>query len=244
MQIFLFQTNFTIISCHIFEFCILCLQFYTSDLGQLTPRFCNDNIPGLAVVLGFSLAPGCLSPILICPLSSVSTQTLLPGLAGPSGEAVKSTTGVTPSPASGNGDRVYAHQMVRTDSREQKLDAFLQPVGKAPGCRAQAGALEGRTDTSGARQQDEDTCGPPVPAAMATEKQSLDGEAAKGTLEASGQRGPPSSMENPRYGLRGQCHSHPWFCNSTASTVDSSQTSLTFSLPDSPSAPNGAVVGL
>ena len=25
------------------------------------------------------------------------------------------------------GERVYAHQMVRTDSREQKLDAFLAP---------------------------------------------------------------------------------------------------------------------
>ncbi|XP_012672471.1 DNA mismatch repair protein Mlh1 [Clupea harengus] len=54
------------------------------------------------------------------------TQTLLPGLP-------VSTSDLKPSgSASDASDRVYAHQMVRTDSKAQKLDAFLQPVGKLP----------------------------------------------------------------------------------------------------------------
>lgn len=55
-----------------------------------------------------------------------SPQTLLPGLP-------VSTSDLKPSgSASDASDRVYAHQMVRTDSKAQKLDAFLQPVGKLP----------------------------------------------------------------------------------------------------------------
>ncbi|XP_010125045.1 PREDICTED: DNA mismatch repair protein Mlh1 isoform X2 [Chlamydotis macqueenii] len=55
------------------------------------------------------------------------TQTLLPGADCSSSEVVKSAA--NPSAVTkGTSDKVYAHQMVRTDSREQKLDAFLQPV--------------------------------------------------------------------------------------------------------------------
>ncbi|NXV78660.1 MLH1 protein, partial [Atlantisia rogersi] len=55
------------------------------------------------------------------------TQTLLPGNDCASSEAVKPAANPS-AVAKGNSDKVYAHQMVRTDSREQKLDAFLQPV--------------------------------------------------------------------------------------------------------------------
>ncbi|KAJ3610423.1 hypothetical protein NHX12_022515 [Muraenolepis orangiensis] len=54
------------------------------------------------------------------------TQTLLPGL---SVSEVKPSGSAT---ADGS-ERVYAHQMVRTDCRAQKLDAFLQPREKALG---------------------------------------------------------------------------------------------------------------
>ncbi|KAI3363017.1 hypothetical protein L3Q82_011686 [Scortum barcoo] len=55
------------------------------------------------------------------------TQTLLPGLSAAGGSEVKSS-----SAAAESGERVYAHQMVRTDCRAQKLDAFLQPKEKPP----------------------------------------------------------------------------------------------------------------
>ncbi|XP_051277699.1 DNA mismatch repair protein Mlh1 [Dicentrarchus labrax] len=55
------------------------------------------------------------------------TQTLLPGLSVSGGAEVKSS-----SAAAESGERVYAHQMVRTDCRAQKLDAFLQPKEKPP----------------------------------------------------------------------------------------------------------------
>ncbi|TRY55895.1 hypothetical protein DNTS_029136 [Danionella cerebrum] len=47
------------------------------------------------------------------------TQTLLPGLSA-SASVVKASD-------SDSHERIYAHQMVRTDSKAQKLDAFLQP---------------------------------------------------------------------------------------------------------------------
>uniref|UniRef100_A0A667XHZ8 DNA mismatch repair protein MLH1 n=1 Tax=Myripristis murdjan TaxID=586833 RepID=A0A667XHZ8_9TELE len=56
------------------------------------------------------------------------TQTLLPGLSVSAGGEVKSSCGSTAESA----ERVYAHQMVRTDSRAQKLDAFLQPKERPP----------------------------------------------------------------------------------------------------------------
>ncbi|XP_061817490.1 DNA mismatch repair protein Mlh1 isoform X2 [Nerophis lumbriciformis] len=53
------------------------------------------------------------------------TQTLLPGLSVCSGGEVKSSSATFEST-----ERVYAHQMVRTDCRAQKLDAFLLPKEK------------------------------------------------------------------------------------------------------------------
>ncbi|XP_070833046.1 DNA mismatch repair protein Mlh1 [Chaetodon trifascialis] len=55
------------------------------------------------------------------------TQTLLPGLSASGCSEVKSS-----SAAAESSERVYAHQMVRTDCRAQKLDAFLQPKEKPP----------------------------------------------------------------------------------------------------------------
>ncbi|XP_025768747.1 DNA mismatch repair protein Mlh1 isoform X3 [Puma concolor] len=128
------------------------------------------------------------------------TQTLLPGLAGPSGEVVKSTVGVPPSSTSGSGDKVYAHQMVRTDSREQKLDAFMQPVSKALSGQPQAVVPEDGPEASSgrARQQDEEMLELPEPAAVAATNQGLEGDATEGTSQASEKRGPPSSPGNPR----------------------------------------------
>lgn len=57
----------------------------------------------------------------------VFAQTLLPGLSVSGAAEVKSS-----GSASEPGERVYAHQMVRTDCRVQKLDAFLQPKEKPP----------------------------------------------------------------------------------------------------------------
>ncbi|XP_053730698.1 DNA mismatch repair protein Mlh1 [Synchiropus splendidus] len=51
------------------------------------------------------------------------TQTLLPGLSVAGGSSELKASSATPEPT----ERVYAHQMVRTDSRAQKLDAFLKP---------------------------------------------------------------------------------------------------------------------
>lgn len=55
-------------------------------------------------------------------------QTLLPALSVSGGSEVKSPS----APAAESGERVYAHQMVRTDCRSQKLDAFLLPKEKPP----------------------------------------------------------------------------------------------------------------
>ncbi|XP_060542055.1 DNA mismatch repair protein Mlh1 isoform X3 [Pantherophis guttatus] len=54
------------------------------------------------------------------------TQTLLPAITAPSTEVVKSLK----SSATQGSEQIYAHQMIRTDKRDQKLDAFLQPVNK------------------------------------------------------------------------------------------------------------------
>ncbi|XP_066196378.1 LOW QUALITY PROTEIN: DNA mismatch repair protein Mlh1-like, partial [Sylvia atricapilla] len=54
-------------------------------------------------------------------------ETLLPGADCSSSDVVKSAANSSVV-TKGTSDKVYAHQMVRTDSREQKLDAFLQPV--------------------------------------------------------------------------------------------------------------------
>ncbi|XP_066100726.1 DNA mismatch repair protein Mlh1 isoform X2 [Saccopteryx bilineata] len=125
------------------------------------------------------------------------TQTLLPGLAGPSGEAVKPTTGAAASAAPSSGDKVYAYQMVRTDSREQKLDAFLQPVSKAG--QPQATVPEDSTAPSRAEQQDEEMLELPPSADVAAENQSLGGDASKGHVsETSEKSGSPPGPGNPR----------------------------------------------
>ncbi|CAK6435737.1 unnamed protein product [Pipistrellus nathusii] len=124
------------------------------------------------------------------------TQTLLPSLAGPSGEVVKSTTGVVPSSASGSGDKVYAYQMVRTDSREQKLDAFLQPASRVS--QPQAAVPEDSTGPAGARPQDEEMPELPAPADLAAKSQSSERIATKETPETSEKRGSPSGPDNPR----------------------------------------------
>lgn len=52
-------------------------------------------------------------------------QTLLPGL------SVSVASEAKPSSAAAeSAERVYAHQMVRTDCRTQKMDGFLQPKEK------------------------------------------------------------------------------------------------------------------
>ncbi|KAM6956701.1 DNA mismatch repair protein Mlh1 [Aplochiton taeniatus] len=51
------------------------------------------------------------------------TQTLLPGLSVSGSSEAKASSSATGDAS----ERVYAHQMVRTDHRTQKLDAFLQP---------------------------------------------------------------------------------------------------------------------
>ncbi|XP_072268231.1 DNA mismatch repair protein Mlh1 [Pyxicephalus adspersus] len=55
------------------------------------------------------------------------TQTLLPGASICASEVVKPSS-CSSSTSQKPGDKIYAHQMVRTDAREQKLDAFLQPL--------------------------------------------------------------------------------------------------------------------
>lgn len=152
-------------------------------------------------------------------LSSLLSQTLLPSLAGPSGEVVKSTTGVTPSSASGSGDKVYAYQMVRTDSREQKLDAFLQPASKVS--QPQAVVPEDSTGTSRAGQQDEEMPELPAPDGAA-KSQSSEEIATKETSETSEKRGSPSSLDNPRYGPSGKVQLASFVLNKTASNVNCS----------------------
>ncbi|XP_039995837.1 DNA mismatch repair protein Mlh1 isoform X2 [Xiphias gladius] len=73
------------------------------------------------------------------------TQTLLPGLSVSGGTEVKSSGATADST-----ERVYAHQMVRTDCRAQKLDAFLQPKERPPPDPEPAGpsSKEAATKTS------------------------------------------------------------------------------------------------
>jgi DNA mismatch repair protein MLH1 len=144
-------------------------------------------------------------------------QTLLPGLAGPSGEVVKCTTGVTSS-SSGSGDKIYAYQMVRTDSREQKLDAFLQPMSKALPCQPQAPASGDKADgpSDEAVQQDEEMLELPASAEVTARNQSLEEKVVEGYSEAAQKGVPSSSPGNPRYGLLGKSSFPPGFFNKSA----------------------------
>uniref|UniRef100_A0A8C7CER4 MutL homolog 1, colon cancer, nonpolyposis type 2 (E. coli) n=1 Tax=Oncorhynchus kisutch TaxID=8019 RepID=A0A8C7CER4_ONCKI len=81
------------------------------------------------------------------------TQTLLPGL------SVSTSEGKSSSNSTGDSERVYAHQMVRTDSRAQKLDAFLQPASKLappPTCNSSVWVLLGRPRKRPRAGQDEE----------------------------------------------------------------------------------------
>ncbi|XP_014663544.1 PREDICTED: DNA mismatch repair protein Mlh1-like isoform X2 [Priapulus caudatus] len=65
-------------------------------------------------------------------LSSDSSRTFyaqayLPGVAAPVSEVITEISDKSSSKSSVSTSKPYAHQMVRTDNREQKLDAFLQP---------------------------------------------------------------------------------------------------------------------
>lgn len=71
-------------------------------------------------------------------ISDSASQTLLPG------PLKASSSSAEPS------ERVYAHQMVRTDNRSQKLDAFLQPKEKPP--PDPEAASVGRVESSPPRQ--------------------------------------------------------------------------------------------
>lgn len=136
-------------------------------------------------------------------LSSLLKQTLLPGLAGPSGEAVKATTGVASSSTSGSGDKVHAYQMVRTDSRDQKLDAFLQPVSRHLPSQPQDPVQGDRTEGSPekAMQKDEEMLELPVPAEAAYEENNLERESVIGSSEAAQTAAPTSSPGSSRCGL-------------------------------------------
>ncbi|XP_043396600.1 DNA mismatch repair protein Mlh1 isoform X2 [Chelonia mydas] len=84
------------------------------------------------------------------------TQTLIPGAECSSTEVVKSVASSSFT-AKGTGDKVYAHQMVRTDSRDQKLDAFLQPTNKPLSTGHTAVTLDDGTGLSDGRSRQQDT---------------------------------------------------------------------------------------
>uniref|UniRef100_A0A8D0DCR1 DNA mismatch repair protein MLH1 n=1 Tax=Sander lucioperca TaxID=283035 RepID=A0A8D0DCR1_SANLU len=81
------------------------------------------------------------------------TQTLLPGLSVSGGSDVKSS-----SAAAEPSERIYAHQMVRTDCRAQKLDAFLQPREKPPPDREAAGPSSREAQPGGVEMEETDDC--------------------------------------------------------------------------------------
>lgn len=134
---------------------------------------------------------------------SLLKQTLLPGLAGPSGEAVRPTTGVASSSTSGSDNKVYAYQMVRTDSRDQKLDAFLQPVSSLRPSQPQDPVQVDRTEGSPekATRKAEEMLELPAPIEAAAENENLERESVMGTLDTAQKVAPTSSPGSSRYGL-------------------------------------------
>lgn len=83
------------------------------------------------------------------------TQTLLPGSSIPSNDIVKSAASSSTS-SHGTSDKVYAHQLVRTDFREQKLDAFLQPINKLKEITTNSAAPETNAGLSSSRATHKD----------------------------------------------------------------------------------------
>jgi DNA mismatch repair protein MLH1 len=90
--------------------------------------------------------------------------------------------------------------MVRTDSREQKLDAFLQPMSKALPCQPQAPASGDKADgpSDEAVQQDEEMLELPASAEVTARNQSLEEKVVEGYSEAAQKGVPSSSPGNPR----------------------------------------------
>lgn len=82
------------------------------------------------------------------------TQALLPGASVSFLEEEKDTKSAASGPSTGSSDKTYAHHMVRTDSREQKLDAFIKgPANQQPG--------SGNPPTN--QKRDEHSTGPDTP---------------------------------------------------------------------------------
>uniref|UniRef100_A0A8C0YLT0 DNA mismatch repair protein MLH1 n=2 Tax=Cyprinus carpio TaxID=7962 RepID=A0A8C0YLT0_CYPCA len=78
------------------------------------------------------------------------TQTLLPGLSASTIETKASSSSVDSQ------ERVYAHQMVRTDSKVQKLDAFLQPSASSSAAQSRSDkASSSSTAAQGSAEPDD-----------------------------------------------------------------------------------------
>uniref|UniRef100_A0A8C2PN93 DNA mismatch repair protein MLH1 n=1 Tax=Cyprinus carpio TaxID=7962 RepID=A0A8C2PN93_CYPCA len=78
------------------------------------------------------------------------TQTLLPGLSASTSETKASSSSVDSQ------ERVYAHQMVRTDSKVQKLDAFLQPSASSSAAQSRSDkASSSSTAAQGSAEPDD-----------------------------------------------------------------------------------------
>ncbi|XP_068008819.1 DNA mismatch repair protein Mlh1 [Melanerpes formicivorus] len=124
------------------------------------------------------------------------TQTLLPGADCSSSEVVKSVANSS-AVSKGASDKVYAHQMVRTDSREQKLDAFLQPANNP----LSTAPMEATTEVNAAspeavvRPQDAEmeSVGDPVEMGAVREDTVM-----PGVLSESGCSSPVPSRKRPR----------------------------------------------
>lgn len=85
-------------------------------------------------------------------------KTLLPGITTSSADVIKPAS--SSSANQGIRDKVYAHQMVRTDSRDQKLDAFLQPANKSKtsGLAAEGSNNKQPCEESGSQDAEMEEC--------------------------------------------------------------------------------------
>ncbi|XP_067888372.1 DNA mismatch repair protein Mlh1 isoform X3 [Heterodontus francisci] len=81
------------------------------------------------------------------------TQTLMPGPAISSSDFVKPST-ASSSAVPGSSDKPYAHQMVRTDSKEQKMDAFLQPINRPQAGPPTTASADGGTGCQDSEMED------------------------------------------------------------------------------------------
>ncbi|XP_060678880.1 DNA mismatch repair protein Mlh1 isoform X2 [Hemiscyllium ocellatum] len=80
------------------------------------------------------------------------TQTLLPGPTITSNDFIKPSVASATLPSSS--DKPYAHQMVRTDSKEQKIDAFLQPINKPQEALPTTVSVDGGTECQDSEMED------------------------------------------------------------------------------------------